>query len=76
MVATNKKGKIIFKTIKRWYGKVSEKPRGKNGFGYDPIFIVPKLNKTSAQISPGLKNKLSHRSMAIRAFAKWLRPYK
>ena len=73
LVATNKKGKIIFKTIKRWYGKVSEKPRGKNGFGYDPIFIVPKLNKTSAQISPGLKNKLSHRSMAIRAFAQWLR---
>ena len=73
IVATNKKGKIIFKTQKSWYGKVRESPKGKNGFGYDPIFIVPKLNKTSAQISPALKNKLSHRAMAIKAFADWLR---
>ena len=73
LVATNFKGKIIFKTQKSWYGKVASEPIGKNGFGYDPIFIVPKLNKTSAQISPALKNKLSHRSMAIRAFGKWLK---
>ena len=73
IVATNKEGKIIFKTQKSWYGKVRESPKGKNGFGYNPIFIVPKLNKTSAQISPALKNKLSHRAMAIKAFADWLR---
>ena len=73
VVVSNPRGNIIFKTKKSWHGRVSEKPRGKNGFGYDPIFIVPKLNKTSAQISPSLKNKLSHRSMAISAFAKWLR---
>ena len=72
IVVTNPKGKVIFKTKKSWYGKVSEKPVGKNGFGYDPIFIVPELNKTSGEINPGLKNKLSHRSMAIRAFVKWL----
>ena len=72
IVVSNPKGKIIFKTQKSWYGKVSEKPIGKYGFGYDPIFIVPRLNKTSAQLSPKLKNKLSHRSMAISAFAKWL----
>ena len=73
IVATGKKGKVIFKTKKSWYGKVAAKPAGKNGFGYDPIFIVPKLNKTSAQISPKLKNKLSHRARAVRVFAKWLR---
>ena len=73
LVVTNEKGKIIFKTQKSWYGRVAEKPIGKNGFGYDPIFIVPKLNKTSAQISASLKNKLSHRSMAVKAFGKWLR---
>lgn len=73
LVATNKEGKTIFKTQKSWYGKVAEKPRGNNGFGYDPIFIVPKLNETSAEISPDLKNKLSHRAMAIKSFAKWLK---
>ncbi|OGI19013.1 MAG: non-canonical purine NTP pyrophosphatase, RdgB/HAM1 family [Candidatus Melainabacteria bacterium RIFCSPHIGHO2_02_FULL_34_12] len=73
LVATDKNGKVIFKIVKSWYGKVSDEPRGKNGFGYDPIFIVPKYNKTSAQISPSLKNKLSHRYMATLEFARWLR---
>ena len=73
IVATNSKGKIIFKTQKSWHGKVAKKPMGKNGFGYDPIFIIPKLNKTSAQISSKLKNKLSHRAMAVKALGKWLR---
>lgn len=75
VVATDKKGKIIFKTQKSWYGKVALKPIGKNGFGYDPIFTISKLNKTSAQISSSLKNKLSHRGMAVRAFAKWLKKH-
>ena len=73
LVVTSPKGEIIFKTQKSWFGKVADKPRGKNGFGYDPIFIVPKYNETSAQISPSLKNKLSHRSMATLEFGKWLR---
>ena len=72
LAISDPKGNIIFKTQKSWYGNVAKKPAGKHGFGYDPIFIIPKLNKTSAQISPKLKNKLSHRSMAISAFAKWL----
>ena len=73
IVCTNSKGEIIFKTQKSWYGKVANTPMGKNGFGYDPIFIIPRLNKTSAQISPKLKNKLSHRGKALKAFANWLR---
>jgi len=72
LVVTNEKGQIIFKTKKSWHGKIADKPKGKHGFGYDPIFVIPKLNKTSAEISPKLKNKLSHRAMAIREFAKWL----
>ena len=75
IVVCNPEGKIIFKTQKSWYGKVAEKPVGKNGFGYDPIFIIPGLNKTSGQISPTLKNKLSHRAMALREFRKWLSSY-
>ena len=72
VVVSGPKGKVIFKTQKSWYGTVANKPLGENGFGYDPIFTVPKLNKTSAQLSPKLKNKLSHRAMAIREFVKWL----
>ncbi|MBI3590941.1 MAG: non-canonical purine NTP pyrophosphatase [Candidatus Melainabacteria bacterium] len=76
IVATDSKGKTIFKVQKSWYGKVAKNPQGKNGFGYDPIFTIPYLNKTSAQISSKLKNKLSHRAMAVNAFAKWLRKNK
>lgn len=73
IVATNKIGKIIFKTQHSWFGTIATKPIGKHGFGYDPIFIVPKINKTSAQITLALKNKLSHRAIATRTFAKWLK---
>ena len=75
LVVTDEKGEIIFKTQKSWTGTVSVKPIGNNGFGYDPIFLIPKLNKTSAQISQKLKNKLSHRGMVARDLAKWLRNY-
>src|SRR5947209_7639039 len=47
-------------------GVISEAPRGENGFGYDPIFLVPKLGKTTAEISPEHKNRISHRGQAAR----------
>ncbi len=72
IVFSSPKGKVLFKTQKSWFGMVSEKPKGKNGFGYDPIFIVPGVNKTSAQISSRLKNKISHRAMAVASFVKWI----
>lgn len=75
IVVCNSKGKMIFKTQKSWYGIVSSEPKGKNGFGYDPIFIIPGLNKTSAELSSKEKDKLSHRGMAVREFAKWLKTY-
>ena len=43
-----------------------------NGFGYDPIFIYPPLAKRFSQISPEEKNKVSHRGIALREFAKFL----
>ncbi|HZR43156.1 MAG TPA: XTP/dITP diphosphatase [Ktedonobacteraceae bacterium] len=47
-------------------GVIADAPRGENGFGYDPIFLVPELGKTTAEISPELKNRLSHRGRAAR----------
>jgi XTP/dITP diphosphohydrolase len=45
-------------------GLITEVPRGENGFGYDPIFLVPELGKTTAEISPEHKNRISHRGQA------------
>ena len=47
-------------------GIISFKVRGKNGFGYDPIFYLPELDKTMAELPLELKNQLSHRGQAAR----------
>ena len=47
-------------------GLITKKEIGKNGFGYDPIFFVPHLNKTVAQLTSEEKNAISHRGNAIR----------
>jgi len=46
-------------------GFITEKPKGENGFGYDPIFSVEKLNKTFAEMTMNEKKTISHRSRAI-----------
>jgi XTP/dITP diphosphohydrolase len=48
-------------------GLIAEEPSGRNGFGYDPVFFVPDLGKTLAQLTPDEKNRVSHRA---RAFTK------
>jgi XTP/dITP diphosphohydrolase len=48
-------------------GVIAEQPAGARGFGYDPVFYVPELGKTLAQMTPEEKNRISHRA---RAFAK------
>jgi XTP/dITP diphosphohydrolase len=59
-------GKILAETKGTVEGVIIDKPRGENGFGYDPIFFVPKLNKTVAQLASEEKNLISHRGNAIR----------
>ncbi|ROH93093.1 RdgB/HAM1 family non-canonical purine NTP pyrophosphatase [Stagnimonas aquatica] len=56
-----------------WPGQILDATRGANGFGYDPLFLVPSLGKTSAELTPGLKNRISHRGRAMRALLKQLR---
>ncbi len=46
-------------------GRIAECPKGRYGFGYDPVFIVPKYKKTFAQLSPQIKNQISHRAKAL-----------
>jgi XTP/dITP diphosphohydrolase len=48
-----------------WEGSVTATPRGQGGFGYDPIFELPEIKLTAAELSPGEKNLISHRALAL-----------
>ena len=51
-------------------GILAQGPSGDGGFGYDPIFYLPQLGKTMAQLTPAEKNKISHRARALAGFQK------
>jgi len=53
-------------------GQISLEPRGKNGFGYDPIFFYPPLGRTFAELAPQEKNRVSHRGRALRQLRDFL----
>jgi XTP/dITP diphosphohydrolase len=46
-------------------GLIGEEPSGSQGFGYDPVFVIPELGKTLAQLTPDEKNRISHRARAL-----------
>ncbi len=48
-------------------GVILLEPRGQQGFGYDPIFLVPEYGRTLAELDPALKNRVSHRARAVKA---------
>ena len=52
-----------------WEGQILTEAKGDNGFGYDPIFWVPSQQKASAELSPEIKNSISHRGKALKILA-------
>ncbi len=56
-----------------WRGRILQEPRGEGGFGYDPLFLVPELGCSSAELSPEEKNARSHRGKALKELARKLR---
>jgi XTP/dITP diphosphohydrolase len=52
-------------------GIILDAPRGRNGFGYDPLFLFPQISKTFAELSAEEKAQYSHRGSAFRAFLEW-----
>jgi XTP/dITP diphosphohydrolase len=56
-----------------WEGRVLTAPRGSNGFGYDPVFLVPERGCSSAELPPEDKNRLSHRGKALTRLAAHFR---
>lgn len=54
-------------------GSISVEPTGSSGFGYDPVFVVPEYGKTFAELGSAVKNRLSHRAMALRKARVYLK---
>jgi len=60
----------------RWHGEIIDTPRGENGFGYDPYFLVPQFGKTGAELDEDTKNAISHRGQALRELVDKLQQLK
>ncbi|MCZ6644498.1 MAG: RdgB/HAM1 family non-canonical purine NTP pyrophosphatase [Gammaproteobacteria bacterium] len=58
----------------QWHGSIAINPKGHNGFGYDPLFFVPELGLTSAELDPEAKNRISHRGLAVQELCAKLAP--
>ena len=56
-----------------WRGEIAVAPRGENGFGYDPLFLLPELGRTAAELEPEEKNRISHRGKALARLLELLR---
>jgi XTP/dITP diphosphohydrolase len=56
-----------------WEGRILQRPVGANGFGYDPVFLVPEHNCASAELSADVKNSLSHRGQALRSLTNLIK---
>jgi XTP/dITP diphosphohydrolase len=62
-------GRVLLETTGTVEGVITRQPSGSNGFGYDPVFLVPPVGATIAEMPAELKNELSHRGKAVRQFA-------
>lgn len=56
-----------------WAGQIAREPRGRHGFGYDPVFFDPKLGRTAAELAAAEKNHVSHRGAALRRLVELLK---
>jgi XTP/dITP diphosphohydrolase len=76
MALVSPTGQLLNQTVAIWEGEIALEELGANGFGYDPIFMLPALGKTSAQISPAEKNAISHRSQAFKKMLTFMETLK
>ncbi len=56
-------------------GSIGHAPRGENGFGYDPLFLVKDMDKTAAELTPDTKHQISHRGQAVQMFLSQISGY-
>ncbi|MBX9687920.1 MAG: RdgB/HAM1 family non-canonical purine NTP pyrophosphatase [Candidatus Obscuribacterales bacterium] len=76
MVLANPDGSVAYSTIRCWEGQIGFEEKGENGFGYDPIFLLPKRQVSAAQIDLAEKNRISHRAQAWMQVLKFLQDKK
>ncbi|MCH9653487.1 MAG: RdgB/HAM1 family non-canonical purine NTP pyrophosphatase [Planctomycetes bacterium] len=65
---SNPRGEICLQVEASCRGRITESPRGQNGFGYDPYFEIVELHKTFGELAPIVKQHLSHRARAFERF--------
>jgi XTP/dITP diphosphohydrolase len=70
VLAPNGRLQIVEGTLE---GRITHSPRGENGFGYDPLFLIPEIGLTTAELAPEAKNRISHRAQALAKAADLLR---
>ena len=66
LALSDPQGKILFTARDTVEGRVLRAPRGANGFGYDPLFLIDELGKSTAELQPDEKHRISHRGKALR----------
>ena len=69
----NEQGQLINVSVGECSGHIAFAPRGANGFGYDPIFVPTGFDRTFAQMTSDVKNRISHRALALAKAIKFLR---
>jgi XTP/dITP diphosphohydrolase len=72
VIALARNGKVLNTFEGVVEGNIVDLPRGRNGFGYDPVFQPNGFEQTFAEMAPELKNKISHRAKAIAALREAL----
>jgi len=69
LALSDPQGRIILTARDTVEGRLLGAPRGRNGFGYDPLFLIPEIGRTTAELPPDQKHRLSHRGKALRAMS-------
>ncbi len=65
-------GEVRAVTEGRCHGVIATERRGTNGFGYDPLFLIPEFHQTFGELSPRVKQALSHRARALESMRRWI----
>lgn len=74
-IAIADKGRIVKVFEEHCSGRIADSVRGRHGFGYDPLFLIPKYKKTFGELGLKVKDRMSHRSKALKKARKFLRNY-